>query len=89
MGLKTFHEIFPEFRVALQISSARTEHVPPVDVTTSLELVFEEITDFIDREQFENVVEEMDELFLYHKSICAENPTANRKPPSPMEMRNK
>ena len=44
-------------------------HVPPAHVKASFELVVEEITDVIEREQFEeSVVEKMDQLAIYFKS---------------------
>ena len=45
-------------------------HVPPVHVKASFELVIEEITDVIEREQFEeSVVEKMDEQHIYRTYI--------------------
>ena len=64
-------------------------HVPPAHVKASFELVIEEITDVIEREQFEeSVVEKMDELAIYFKSTYIENPIVNKKPPFPIEMWN-
>ena len=63
--------------------------VPPAHVTASFELVIEEITDVIEREQFEeSVVEKMDELAIYSKSTYIENPIVNKKPPFPIEIWN-
>ena len=79
---------FPEFNLALRILPARA-HVPPAHVKTSFELVIEEITDVIEREQFEeSVVEKMDELAIYFKSTYLENPIVNKKPPFPIEIWN-
>ena len=62
-------------------------HVPPAHVKASFELVIEEITDVIEREQFEeSVVEKMDELAIYFKSTYIENPIVNKKPPFPIEI---
>ena len=46
-----------------------------------------EVTDVIEKEQFEeSVVEKMDELAMCFKSTYIENPIANKKPPFPIEM---
>ena len=64
-------------------------HVPPAHVKASFELVFEEITDVIEREQFEeSVVEKVDELVICFKSTCLENPIVNKEPPIPIKMWN-
>ena len=64
-------------------------HVPPAHVKASFELVIEEITDVIEREQFEeSVVEKMDDFAIYFKSTYIENPIVNKKPPFPIEMWN-
>ena len=85
-GLKTYYENFPEFNLALRMLPALA-HVPPAHVKTSFELVVEEITDVIEREQFEeSVVEKMDELAIYFRSTYIENPIVNKKPPFPIEI---
>ena len=43
-------------------------HVPPAHVKASFDIVIEEITDVIEREQFEESVEKMDEPAIYFKS---------------------
>ena len=59
---------------------------PPTHVKASFELVIEEITGVIEREQFEeSVVEKMDELAIYFKSTYIENPIVNKKPPFPIK----
>ena len=81
IGLKIYYEIFPEFKLALRMLPAMA-HVPPAHVKASLELVFEEITDIIEREQLEDsVVKKMDELAIYFKNTYIENPVVNKKPP--------
>ena len=81
-------ENFPEFNLALRMLPALA-HVPPAHVKASFELVIEEITDVIEREQFEeSVVEKMDELAIYFKSTYIENPIVNKKPPFPIEIWN-
>ena len=88
IGLKTYYENFPQFNLALRMLSALA-HVPPAHVKTSFELVIEEITDVIEREQFEeSVVEKMDELAIYFKSTYIENPIVNKKPHFPIEIWN-
>ena len=88
IGLKTYYENFPEFNLALRMLPALA-HVPPAHVKASFELVIEEITDVIEREQFEeSVVEKMDELAIYFKRTYIENPIVNKKPPFPIEMWN-
>ena len=62
-------------------------HVLTTHVKASFEIVIEEITDVIEREQFEeSVVENMDELAISFKSTYIENPIANKKPLFSMEM---
>ena len=52
--------------------------VPPAHVKASFELVIEEMTDVIEREQFEeSVVKVMDELAICFKNTYIENPIAN------------
>ena len=63
-------------------------HVPPAQAKVSFELVNEEITEVIEREQFEIVVEKIDEFTMYFKSSYIENPLANKKPPFPIEIYN-
>ena len=64
-------------------------HVPPAHIKSSLELVIEEITDVMEREQFKDgVVKKMDELGIYFKSTYIENPIVIEKPPFPIEMWN-
>ena len=64
LGLKTYYENFPEFNLPLQMSPALA-HAPPAQVKASFELVIGEITDVMQREQFEeSVVEKMDELAI-------------------------
>ena len=56
IGLKTYHENFSKFNLALRTIHALT-YVPPAHVKASFELVFEKITDVIEREirkRFEN-----------------------------------
>ena len=77
-------ENFPEFNLALRMLPALA-HVPLAHVKASFQLVIEEITDVIEREQFEeSVVEKMDELAIYFKSTYIENPIVNKKPPFPI-----
>ena len=88
IGLKTYYENFPEFNLALRMLPALV-HVPPAHVKASFELVIEEITDVIEREQFEeSVLEKMDELAIYFKSTYIENPIVNKIPPFPIEIWN-
>ena len=87
-GLKIYYENFPEFNLALRMLPALA-HVPPAHVKACFVLVIEEITDVIEREQFEeSVVEKMDELEIYFKSTYTDNPFANKKLPFPIEMWN-
>ena len=80
--------MFPEFNLALRMLQALA-HVPSAHVKASFELITEEITDVIERKQFEeNVVEKIDELAIYFKSTYIENPLLNKKPPFPIEMWN-
>ena len=56
-------------------------------VRASSEPVIEEITDVIEREQFEeSAVKKMDELAIYFKSTYIKNPIVNKKPPFPIEI---
>ena len=88
IGLKTYYENFPEFNLAPRMLPALS-HVPPAHVKASFELVIEEITDVIERQQFEeSVVEKMDELVKYFKSTYIKNSIVIRKPPIPIEMWN-
>ena len=51
--------------------------------------VVEEITDVIEREQFEeSVVKKVDELAMYFRSAYIDNPIVNKKSPFPIEMWN-
>ena len=78
--------VFPEFNLALRMLPTLA-HVPPAHVKASFELVIEEITDVIEREQFEeSVVEKMDELAIFFRGTYIENPIVNKKPPFPIEM---
>ena len=64
-------------------------NVPTAHVKLSFEPVIEEITDVIEREQFEeNVVDKMDELAIYFKSTYIVNPIINKKPTFPIELWN-
>ena len=61
----------------------------PAYLKASFELVIEEITDVIEKEQFGgSVIKKMDELAKYFKSTYMENPILNKKPPFPIEMWN-
>ena len=60
-------------------------HAPPAHVKESFELVFEEITDLIERTvRRQSRGKKMDGLALYFKSTYIENPIANKKPPLPI-----
>ena len=62
-------------------------HNPPTHVQASFELVIEEVTDVIEKEQFEqSVLEEMDETANFFESTDIENPIAKKEPPFPIEM---
>ena len=72
MGLKIYYQNFPELNMALRMLTALA-HVPPAHVKASFELVIEEVTDVIEREQFEeSVVERLDELAISFKSTHIE-----------------
>ena len=76
--MKTYYEKFPEFNLAPQTLLALA-HDLPAHVKASFEFVIEEITDVIEREQFqERVLAKMDELAIYFKSTYIENPIVNK-----------
>ena len=53
------------FIIIIIIMSPALAHVPPAHVKASVELVIEEITDFLEREQFEESVVFFSVIFLF------------------------